>query len=95
MEAEDRGVKHAQWMSMFGIGVLPERVRRPEPDLLLEAAEKVAEKCLRDHVTMPADPDNTEVSLQDAESGGWLPPASCAKSALVLTSGACRVVHCM
>ena len=78
MEAEDRGVKHAQWMSMFGIGVLPERVRRPEPDLLLEAAEKVAEKCLRDHVTMPADPDNTEVSLQDAESGGWLPPASCA-----------------
>ena len=44
MEAEDRGVKHAQWMSMFGIGVLPERVRRPEPDLLLEAAEKVAQK---------------------------------------------------
>ena len=75
---EEGGVKHMQWMTMFGIRVLPDRVRRPEPDLLLEATEKVASTCLRDHVTMPANPENPEISLQDAQSGGWLPPASCA-----------------
>ena len=77
MEEESRGAKHAQWMSMFGIRVCPKRVRRTEAELLLDASEQLAED-LRDHVTMPADPKNSEVSLQDAQSGGWLPPASCA-----------------
>ena len=78
MEPEDRGAKHAQWTSMFDIRVHPERKRRTEADMLLEATEELANTCLRDHVTMPADPKNSEVSLQDAQSGGWLPPASCA-----------------
>ena len=78
METEDRGVKHTQWMSMFGIKVLPERLRKAEPDLLLEATDNVANTCLRDYVTMPADPDDSEVSLKEAHSGGWFPPASCA-----------------
>ena len=35
-------------------------------------------QCLRDHVTMPADPENLEISLTDAACGGRLPPVSCA-----------------
>ena len=65
-------------MSLFGIKVLPERLRKAEPDLLLESSEQIANTCLRDHVTMPADPDDSEVPLKDAQSGGWLPPATCA-----------------
>ena len=70
--------KHAQWLSMFGIKVSPSRRRKPEPELFLEAAASVAQKCLRDHVTMPASPENTAVSVQSAASGGRLPPVSCA-----------------
>ena len=67
-EVESR--KHAEWMSIFGIRVLPARPRKPEPDLLLEAAQSIADGCLRDHVTMPVDPENPEVSLRDAGGGG-------------------------
>ena len=63
---------------MFGIKVLPCRTRKPEADLLSEAAQSIAQHCLRDRVTMPADPNNPEASLQDADSGGRLPPVSCA-----------------
>ena len=80
LEEEDAETsrKHSQWMSMFGIKVLPCRTRKPEADLLAEAAQSIAHHCLRDRVTMPADPNNPEVSLQDADSGGRLPPVSCA-----------------
>ena len=79
MEEESRGAKHAQWLSMFGIKIRSERLRKPEPDLLLEAAQMIAEKYLRDQVTLPADPDDTRKSLprQNSESGGWLPLVSC------------------
>ena len=40
---EDKQRKHAQWMSMFGITVAPERSRKPESDLLMEAAELLSE----------------------------------------------------
>ena len=72
------GAKHAQWLAMFGIRVRPERHRKSEQDLLLEAAEKVASMCLRSHVTVPADPDNTNLSLQGVSSGGRIPPVVCA-----------------
>ena len=79
MEEESRGAKHAQWLSMFGIKIRSERLRKPEPDLLLEAAQMIAEKYLRDQVTLPADPDDRRKSLprENSESGGWLPLVSC------------------
>ena len=79
-EEESRGVKHAQWLSMFGVKLRMERLRKPEPDLLLEAAEMVAQNHLRDRVTLPADPDDATKSLsrEIAQSGGWLAPVSCA-----------------
>ena len=42
--------------------------------------EQLADVHIRDEVTMPADPDNTEQSMcrQDAQTGGWLAPVSCA-----------------
>ena len=47
-------------MSMSGIKVRFERPRKLEPELLLEAVEKLADVYMRDEVTMPADPDNAE-----------------------------------
>ena len=70
--------KHVQWMSMFGISVQPNRVRKPEADILLEAADLIANSCLRDRVTLPADPANLEVPWLDVATGGRLPPVSCA-----------------
>ena len=72
------GAKHAQWLAMFGIRMRPQRDRKSEQDLLLEAAEKVASTCLRSHVTLPADPANTNLSFQDVSSGGRIPPVVCA-----------------
>jgi len=78
LNVQDQGAKHEQWMSMFGIRVRSERERKPEPDLLLEVVEEIATSCLRDHVTMPADPENANISVHDASSGGRLPVVSCA-----------------
>ena len=64
--------------SMFDIRVETGRSRKPEPDLLLEAARCIADECFRQHVTMPADPQNLDVSLLEADSGVRLPPVSCA-----------------
>ena len=65
-------------MSMLDIRVRSERIRKPEADVLQEAAEEIAMHCLRDHVTMPADPNDMSVSLTLTASGGRLPPVSCA-----------------
>ena len=54
------------------------RDRKPEADLLREAAAKVARSLLRDHVTMPADPNNPTESVTDASTGGALPLVNCA-----------------
>ena len=80
VDSQERGSKHAQWLSMFGIKVRPERPRKPEPELLRDAVEQLADVHIRDEVTMPADPDNAEQSMcrQDAQTGGWLAPVSCA-----------------
>ena len=63
---------------MFVIEVKEDRQRKPESDLRLEAANVVAAKHLRKVVTLPADPVNPTISFRDVESGGWLPPVSCA-----------------
>ena len=65
-------------MHISRITVAANRVRKPESDLMMEAASEIAGTCLRDRVTMPADPSNPEVSLCDPNSGGRLPPVSCA-----------------
>ena len=81
--------KHTQWMSMFGIRVEADRVRKPEADLLLEAASRLAQPCLREHVTMPGDPTNLEVPWLDVSGGGRLPPVSCAFRGCGWTGGGC------
>lgn len=70
--------KSQQWMSMFNIRVRANRDRKPEPDLLREAAAQVATSLLRDHVTMPADLNNPAESMTDANTGGALPLVNCA-----------------
>ena len=76
-EGIETGHKHAQWLSMFGITLRPDRARQTEQDLMLEAAAAVASSCLRGHVTMPASPEDTQISLRDAQTGGRLPVVSC------------------
>ena len=76
-DVEATGRKHAQWMSMFSLQVCPDRLRKPDEDLRHEAAQSIA-KHLREHVTLPADPQNPQLSWKDVESGGLLPVVSCA-----------------
>ena len=78
VDVQRLGPKHAQWMSMFAIRMLSQRDRKAEPDLLLDAAQKVADSCLRKRVTMPANPSDANESFEDADSGGRLPSVSCA-----------------
>ena len=63
---------------MFGIRTRRDRDRKPEADLMQEIAVVVAKQLLRSHVTMPADPNDTNSSLLDASSGGELPIVTCA-----------------
>ena len=67
------GARQAAWLSVFGIRASEDRERVPESDLLLEASEAIAAICLRDRVTMPADPANPMISMDCADSGGRLP----------------------
>ena len=55
-----------------------QRPRKPEADLLLEAAQCIADECLRQHVTMPSDPKDAGAPLLDPDSGGRLPAVCCA-----------------
>jgi len=75
---EEAQRKHAQWVSMFGIKVLAGRSRKSEPDVLLEAAQQIATSSMREHVTLPGNPDNLDEAWEDLDSGGRLPPVSCA-----------------
>ena len=75
---ERRMRKEAQWRSMFNISVKPNRERKHEFEQLNEAAKLVAESCLRDRVTLPANPQNTSEPWADISTGGRLPPVSCA-----------------
>ena len=79
-EVADENVlrKHAQWMSMFGIQVEANRERKPECDLMSEAAAAIAKQCLRDKVTLPCHPTDASTSWTDLDSGGNLPAVSCA-----------------
>ena len=76
-------------MSTFGIRVEADRARKPEADLLLEAASRLAQPCLREHVTMPGDPTNLEVPWLDVSGGGRLPPVSCVFRGCGWTGGGC------
>jgi hypothetical protein len=75
---ERRMRKEAQWRSMFNIAVKRHRERKHEFELLHEAAALVAERCLRDRVTLPANPQNTSEPWVELSTGGRLPPVSCA-----------------
>ena len=63
-------------VSMFNVQTEKNRPRMPESDLLQEIAACIAKDCLRDVVTMPANPDNPDHSMLDSDSGRRLPPAS-------------------
>ena len=65
-------------LSMFGVSTEKNRPRMPESDLLFEVATNLARGCLREVVTMPADPLRPHLSIIDRDSGRQLPPASCA-----------------
>ena len=65
-------------VSMFSVRTEEHRPRMFESDLLLEVAAQIARRCLRQVVTMPAEPLAPDASLMDRDSGLKLPPASCA-----------------
>ena len=75
-EASSRKIEAA--LLIFNVKVATSRERKPEADLLLDAAARVAEASLRKHVTLPADPSEYTFSLAACDSGMWMPPVSCA-----------------
>ena len=76
--AERARRQEALWRSIFDVRVRAEQKRQPEEALRCQAAEAVAAKLLRKHVTVPADPNNLHESWTDVSSGGRLPVSSCA-----------------
>jgi hypothetical protein len=67
-------IQCGQWAGMFNIKVAPERLRKPEAEILEEAAEKVARDCIRPQPRLPS-PLNTKKCSLD---GGLLPVVHCA-----------------
>jgi hypothetical protein len=63
-----------QWAGMFNIKVAPERRRKPEAEILEEAAERVARDCIRPQPRLPSLLNTKERSLD----GGLLPVVHCA-----------------
>ena len=68
----------AQWRALSSIRLREERPRRYEAELLSDAAESVANECLRDRVTLPPNPKKPAEPWTEVESGGRLPPVTCA-----------------
>ena len=71
--------QEAHWRGMFNVRVREgSRERKHEFELLHEAAEIIAERCLRNHVTLPPDPTDPTRPWMDIQKGGRLPPVTCA-----------------
>ena len=69
--------REVQFRGMFDVRLASERPRKTEPEGHNAAAARLADR-LRDHVTMPADLCDPEISCAEANSGNRLPPVSCA-----------------
>ena len=71
--------REAHWRGMFNVRVREGgRERKHEFEVLHEAAEVIAETCLRDHVTLPPDPDDPSRPFMDIHEGGRIPVVTCA-----------------
>ena len=70
--------KEQQWQSMFGVRVKSTRPRETKPERMQNAARLLAQKRLRRHPCMPADPDIADKSWLSVDTGAWMPPVSCA-----------------
>jgi len=69
--------RREEWLSMFRLQLQPNRKRKHIYDLLIEAAQRIADH-LRDAPTMPAHPSDASKPWLEAEVAGRLPPVSCA-----------------